>query len=585
MKVKRTLLLICLLGICSTQTQAAPIPTKPVYTNKTRFRIPYRFDAAEMQRLGSREIRLYVSVDAGQHWQHVQSVAPQQGKFEFQAPRDGEYWFAVKTVDSANRLHPDGNQMQAGLRVIVDTRPPALQLNLTQTQRGQIQVRWSAVDPQINLSTLKLEVVEPGATRWTPITISARQTGKTTWPVRKTGLVTIRGSVSDLAGNLRRAQTQLRITDAAGRVPRPVVPDFRQPIADHGDAIPDNTVSEKTYPESTFPETTFPENANLENANSDTTVGDLPRSTPPSTEPADGSPELADSADGEQIIPPRYPRQDVPDHSDQTTPDFADSATQRFPGLTDTQDTPESSGSLVSDRPESRPPLFQGRYPRTDDSRSENRQRVVGSRQFHIDYKIEDVGPSGISRVELYITQDNGRKWWKYGDDRDRQSPIHVEVPDDGSYGFALRVKSGAGLSDPPPQPSETPDIVVVVDQTAPVVKLLPVKQGQGTASNQLQIRWTMDETNPARLPVALFYSGSPQGPWEPISGWQADRGSHMWNVGSGLPPRIYIRLTARDAAGNTTSVETRKPVLVDLSRPSARIVNIELIDSNGFQP
>jgi len=58
-----------------------------------------------------------------------------------------------------------------------------------------------------------------------------------------------------------------------------------------------------------------------------------------------------------------------------------------------------------------------------------------------------------------------------------------------------------------------------------------------------------------------------------------------MWNVGSGLPPRIYIRLTARDAAGNTTSVETRKPVLVDLSRPSARIVNIELIDSNGFQP
>ena len=561
MKVKRTLLAICLIGVCCRATQAAPIPTKPVYTNKTRFRIPYRFDAAEMQRLGSREIRLYVSVDAGQHWQHVQSVAPQQGKFEFQAPRDGEYWFAVKTVDSSNRLHPDGNTMQAGLRVVVDTRPPALQLDLTQAKRRQIQVRWSALDPQIDLSTLKLEIVEPGATQWSPLKIPARETGKTTWQVRKTGLVAIRGSVSDLAGNLRRAQAQLRMTDAAGRVPRPVVPDFRQPIAEHTEGIP--------------------RTADLGNA----IPGNLTHSTPPVPDAAASTPDLADAAAGDQVNPPRYPDRELPNSSDQTTPDFSESTVPQFPGLTGAHDPPASSGALVSDRSESRPPLFQGRYPREDESNATNRKRVVGSRQFHIDYKIEDVGPSGIGRVELYITQDNGKKWWKYGNDRDRQSPIHVEVPDDGSYGFALRVKSGAGLSDPPPQPSETPDIVVVIDQTAPVVKMAPVKQGQGTASNQVQIRWTIDEANPARLPVALFYSGSPQGPWEPISGWQEDRGSHVWNVGSGLPPRIYIRLTARDEAGNTTSVETRKPVLVDLSRPSARIVNIELIDSNGFQP
>ena len=38
---------------------------KPVYTNQQRFGIPFQFDAAELSRLGTREVRLYVSVDRG----------------------------------------------------------------------------------------------------------------------------------------------------------------------------------------------------------------------------------------------------------------------------------------------------------------------------------------------------------------------------------------------------------------------------------------------------------------------------------------------------------------------------------------
>ena len=44
---------------------AAPIPTGPIHTANSRFRIPFRFDAAEMRRLGAREIRLFVSEDRG----------------------------------------------------------------------------------------------------------------------------------------------------------------------------------------------------------------------------------------------------------------------------------------------------------------------------------------------------------------------------------------------------------------------------------------------------------------------------------------------------------------------------------------
>ena len=553
MNSKLTILATVAIGLCCHMLQAAPIPTKPVYTNKTRFRIPYRFDAAEMQRLGSREIRLYVSVDQGVHWQHVQSVAPEQGRFEFQAPRDGQYWFAVKTVDSSNRLHPGGENFQAGLRVVVDTRAPDLQLSATPGARGQIQIRWSALDAQVNLSTLKLEVIEPGSSQWIPLRIGLKATGQTTWSTGKTGQIAIRGSVSDLAGNRQRAQTQVRLNDAARRIPRPVVPDFRQPIADRLESEPKPL--RDTDPDSlNFPKT---------------------------------QPDVANADERIDVVPPQFPDRRIPNQNTEPEPALADNPVPPFPGLDQSEDTTAVDGDLVSDDPQSRPPLFQGRYPRATDPETTTNipRKVVRSRQFHIDYQIEDVGPSGVGRVELYITQDNGQKWWKYGDDRDRQSPFHVEVPEDASYGFALRVKSGAGLSDPPPQPMDSPEIVVVVDQTAPVIQLQPVKQGQGSNSNQLQIRWTLKEDNPHPQPISLSYSGSLQGPWEPISSWQADRGSHLWNVGKGLPPRIYIRITARDAAGNTTHVETPKPVLIDLSRPSARIVNIELIESNGFQP
>jgi hypothetical protein len=115
-----------------------------------------------------------------------------------------------------------------------------------------------------------------------------------------------------------------------------------------------------------------------------------------------------------------------------------------------------------------------------------------------------------------------------------------------------------------------------VVDQTPPVVELLPVQQGQGASLNKILIRWRMTDDHPADEPIALAYASDPHGPWEPICTWQPDTGSYQWTVEPGLPSRLYIRITARDAAGNITRAQTDKPILVDLSRPSARIVDVE---------
>ncbi len=108
------------------------------------------------------------------------------------------------------------------------------------------------------------------------------------------------------------------------------------------------------------------------------------------------------------------------------------------------------------------------------------RCRVVNSRKFQIGYKLQDVGPSGVASVELYITQDNGVTWYRYGVDDDNQSPFQVEVPRDGTYGFMLGVRSGAGLASDPPQNGDLPAIVVAVDLTAPRLEIVPVEQGHG---------------------------------------------------------------------------------------------------------
>ena len=151
---------------------AAPIPDRAVHTNKTRFRIPYRFDQEEMQRLNAREIRLYVSTNQGTQWQQVQSVQPDDGRFEFQAPQDGEYWFAVKTLDGQGQLHPQGNVIEPGLKVIVDTAPPQFDITLRQSAPGRVQLEWNASDATLDPLQLKLEFIQAGGQQWQQVSVT-----------------------------------------------------------------------------------------------------------------------------------------------------------------------------------------------------------------------------------------------------------------------------------------------------------------------------------------------------------------------------------------------------------------------------
>jgi hypothetical protein len=513
---------------------AAPIPTAPVYTNKLKFRIPFHYDSAELSRLGAREIRLYTSRDRGRGWQQVQSVAPDAGKFNFEAQADGEFWFIVRTLDARNRLHPDGNVTDPGLQVIVDTTPPKLELELRQPSPGKVQLVWSAADEHLDLTQLRLEYTQPGSPDWQPVTFVPKASGQTSWAIPQGGLVGVRGSIADLAKNTALEQVQLRIAPANQAVPRPDAPGSRQPVAGPGISPRDNLAL--TLPEQ-FPSSTRPR-------------GDGPN--------ADVRGESRESV---QFSP-------LP-------------AAENSPAAI----TPRNS--YVSLKPENAPII--GGQSRESARAQEpprqpvaGRQRVVSSLKFQIGYKLQDVGPSGVGSVELYITQDNGATWYRYGADDDNQSPIQVEVPREGTYGFALGVRSGAGLSSDPPQNGDRPAIVVTVDLTAPRLEVMPLEQGRGKNSNKLLISWKCTDDNLPEKPVSLFYSPSGQSPWLAISGPIENTGSYIWTIDPAVTPKFFLRIEARDLAGNVQSVESQQPIVVDLSRPTAKILDVESPSDNG---
>ena len=58
---------------------------------------------------------------------------------------------------------------------------------------------------------------------------------------------------------------------------------------------------------------------------------------------------------------------------------------------------------------------------------------------------------------------------------------------------------------------------------------------------------------------------------------WQQDSGEMKWSVPKGIPSSIHVRMLVRDAADNLGQIVYPQSVLVDMSRPRARITNVKI--------
>lgn len=216
-----------------------------------------------------------------------------------------------------------------------------------------------------------------------------------------------------------------------------------------------------------------------------------------------------------------------------------------------------------------------GQALRGNQGESSRNPRIVNSAEMSLSYSLEEVGPSGVSVVELYVTKD-GRTWQKHGEDEDKQSPFNVKLPGEGVYGLTLVVKSGVGMGDRPPQTGDPPQLWVEVDLTKPTVGILAVDPAKGSDGNLLTILWKAEDKNLAPQPITISYAEATDGPWQPIVSGIENVGRYVWRIPPATPFKFFVRVEAADRGGNVGRAETNKQVVVDLSQPKGRLLGVD---------
>ena len=196
----------------------------------------------------------------------------------------------------------------------------------------------------------------------------------------------------------------------------------------------------------------------------------------------------------------------------------------------------------------------------------------VNQATFALDYQLQQVDRWGVSRVEVWGTDNGGQTWRKYAIDSDQQSPVTIATPGGGRYGFRVVVHSVSGLPQEPPRPGDTPEMTVVVDLQPPAVQLISARQGEGYLGNQLIVRWRADDAALADRPISLWFSPRPDGPWSPIASGLANTGEYAWRLRRHLPSELFVKLQAEDRAGNTTAVQNDIPAPLNFESPSATL-------------
>jgi hypothetical protein len=181
-----------------------------IYYKSRAFRIPVT--VPEEVRGLVREVRLYVSDDYGRGWREAGTTAPERPEFPFRATRDGEYWFAIQTVDTQGRVYPsDDRPVEPSLRVVVDTAPPTLVLEKDGRRGTRVAVRWEAQDENLVLRSLILEFQPEGAgpDDWRTVPLrdpDFRMSGAKTWDAGTAEPLVVRASVQDRARNTRSVE-------------------------------------------------------------------------------------------------------------------------------------------------------------------------------------------------------------------------------------------------------------------------------------------------------------------------------------------------------------------------------------------
>lgn len=507
--------------------------SRPIVTRQQVFTIPFTVVPTEQSHAIPAEVRLFVSADRGATWNFYQRQEPGVGRFHFRAGHDGEFWFAVRTLNRSGQISAEPTRPE--LMVIVDTEMPQLQLDAEVGQSGEIRTRWSASDQRLAHDTFRLEYRTGPGEPWRAVAIEPTDPDRpdeyrgtvSWWPEPRPNELEIRTELRDQAGNVAVVKRTLTIPPIA---------------ATDQLASSANTSQTTRLPADTSPEPTGIADSSPENPREDT-------DTAPSF--SGWIPARVDSRDSNsaQRLPSLEPSTGTVPPAD-TAAQLARVGLDNMPG--------ESQAAAAN-------PIL---------------ARYSPSPKFRLEYDInQELRPQQIARMELWWTEDGGQTWKRYGQDDDTQSPILIQVEREGNYGFRLVPHTHDGRHGRIPQAGDLPDMAVVVDSTRPTVRLISATPEATASHGKLSIQWQAEDANLAANPVTLRYGTRPDGPWETIADQIPNTGRFTWESPT-LADNIYVRVEIRDLAGNVGEGQLAHPIDASPLSPTAHIRAVQPIAS-----
>ncbi|MBI3411223.1 MAG: hypothetical protein HY040_23050 [Planctomycetes bacterium] len=503
-------------------------PGDIAYHNQRAVRVP--INITESRRAEFKALLLFASDDQGRSYHEVGSILPNKAEFIFTARADGSYWLKAAAINQQGKQEPDNIQNgPPDQKLVIDTTKPALRITSVQRQGDEVMVAWEIQEEHPDWSSFKLEyqVKDSPAAVWTSIPATAGLSGKAQFRPGIASPLVIRLTFKDLAENLSTVAAEVQ-----GTV---VTTGFSQNPSSTGAGSP------------SLPAVSPPVAAGSKSLDGKTDPVPPPLQTPESKSLVDtGKPPP---------MPPNNPWVASPPSAD-SIPGKPVASTEAPP--TTTPPAPVQKTPL--------PPLQYVNHP-----------RVV------LEYELNKVGPSGVGRVELWYTTNDGQSWELCADDPRVEGATSggrhqraIDLPGDGVYGFHLVVKSRAGLGKPPPRAGDPPQIRFEVDTSIPVAQLFPpVPDAQSPGA--LLLRWVAKDNNLAETPITLEWAEHKEGPWTPIAANIPNTGRHSWHLPERMPVQAFLRLRVRDLAGNEGVAVTGEPQLIDLSEPEGRLVNVSV--------
>jgi hypothetical protein len=519
-----------------------------VYTIRNHnLEIPIR--VADAKRADIKELELHVSTDMGRTWTLAGRASPADRAFPFHAKGDGLYWFGVCAIDKANRREPeDIATAPPALKVLIDTAHPALQVVAVDRVGEEVQVAWECVDTQADPASLRLEYRPAGAEAtavWTPVPVPPQVHGTYRFRPIHGGAITLRMQITDSAGS---PATVVKDVPAGGvaAVPPPVTTVYQNPppTAPVMTAPPPApAIHQATSVSPPLPPPVAPLAAMPNTIAAPPTAPEAPSPMPAASPVPSAPPPPETPAGPPPLAPLRSANEPAP------RPTFA-------PPAPDVVTPPAAAAHGTP-----------------------SEVQHVRDRQVAIDFDVDRKGPSGVKKIDVYVTQDDGQSWHKYSETLNTNPPLQLDLPPkDGLYGFCMVLWSGVGQSEGPPRAGDAPHFRLLVDRALPQVMLFePVLDPQH--SNALVVRHKAADANLVAGSVALFWKSRPEQPWQPMtagtprpSAQFKDVQECSWTLPPDVPNSVYLRVTARDQAGNVGEFVTRDPVTVDLNKPVARV-------------